>query len=358
MIVPLVIVLAVAGAILVRLRHFEEPRTRRAAVVSLYLLGVAAAALAVLVTVPTRATTPIAVTVAIVGLALGALVAWTAADLPRSPAESWARAHGVAVTQANEAFVLRYVTEGHRLRLICGFGGAFALASLSRGLGVTVPMSGWVWLMGGYLVGVVWSEAWLTRLPGGTRRAASLTPRRVSDYLSPRLWVAQMVVALASILCGVLALVIDAPVGVDSMTGQFSQMSVARLRSFTAGIGVGAAALTLGIVWLQRRIVVKPQPEGEPDLIAADDAVRASAVHLLSGTTIGIVLVGIGTQVLALGSLGFLSESVAGLINLAAVADALIVWRYYGHRAWIVPGHRRTGHTAEPIEPVGMGAAR
>jgi hypothetical protein len=291
--------------------------------------------------------------VLLVALALVVITLWVVSGMPHRPSERWAEAHGVAVVDANRDFIQRYVSEGHRLRLVCGIGGAIAIAALGRGLGISVPVSGWVWLMGGYLGGVVWSEAWLTRLPAGTTRTASLAPRRVRDYLAGRLRVAQIAVPLAALVVGAVALVFHGEMPADPVYPKLALVPGTTLRWTAARIGIGAVALSLGVAWLQRHIVTKPQPTDDPALTAADDAVRASSVHLLSGTATGIVLVAIGSQLAVLSQLGLVNSGTAGLGNLVCWLASLVAWRYYGHRAWVVRRDEWPPSPARGLERVG-----
>lgn len=254
-----------------------------------------------------------------------------------SAADGWAAAHGLAINPGNSDFIVAYVFEGHRLRLICGIGGFFAAAALSAGTGLDLKASGWVWLLTGYLVGVVWSEAWLTRLPAGTQRMASLTPRRVSDYLATGMQRAQVVVGAASVALAGLALAQGSDVRLSSSFGSdFGDASARSMQHTAVGMAVAAVVLLAGVGLLQRHIVGKPQPMADPDLLAADDAVRASAVHLLSGTSIAIVLLLIGTQFRLLASIGAVVDGVAFFGAALSFLGALVAWRYYGHRAWVV----------------------
>jgi protein-S-isoprenylcysteine O-methyltransferase Ste14 len=259
-----------------------------------------------------------------------------------SAADGWATAHGVRATPRNSDFIVAYVFEGHRLRLVCGIGGFVVAASLSAGTGVDLNASGWVWLLAGYLVGVVWSQAWLTRLPSGTRRVASLSPRRISDYLTTAMFSAQFVVAVIALAPAGLALAqSSAPRLTPGLAAQFAGASAESLRHLTIGMAVAAFLLVVGVGLLQRHIVGKSQPMDDPDLLAADDAVRASAVHLLSGTAIAIVLLLVATQLRMLAATGAISEGLGTLGAALGFLGALVAWRFFGHRSWVV--RRRDG---------------
>jgi hypothetical protein len=83
-----------------------------------------------------------------------------------------------------------------------------------------------------------------------------------------------------------------------------------------------------------------------PDLVAADDAIRAASIHLLAGTGFAIELFlasGLLFDVAAL--TGGAVEAVSLMAALAALVGSLFAWRYYGHRAWRVQ-HRPIALTA------------
>jgi hypothetical protein len=60
-----------------------------------------------------------------------------------------------------------------------------------------------------------------------------------------------------------------------------------------AAVGVGALA-----EWAQRRILRQPQPAVDPQVIAADDTVRATSVHAIAGASTGfLVMLGSGAGI-------------------------------------------------------------
>ena len=269
-------------------------------------------------------------------------------------ADAWADAHGLTVTEGNADFVVAYVFEGHRLRLVCGFGGLIAAMSLSAGTGIDLRATGWVWLLTGYLGGVVWSEGWLTRLPADTTRMASLTPRKLVHYLARGMITAQVVVVLGALGLAGYTLVHGAHTSIDGgFDPEFGNASAQALRHGTVVLGAVAAALVVCVGLLQRSIVRKAQPMTVPDLLAADDAVRASAVHLLSGTVIAIVLLLIATQLRMLAAIGMMPDAVAGLGTLLGFVGALVSWRYFGNLAWVV--RRRGGLPRRALSFEGAG---
>jgi len=87
---------------------------------------------------------------------------------------------------------------------------------------------------------------------------------------------------------------------------------------------------------LLQAIVARPQPAINAELMAADDAIRASSIHALSGAGVGLVLVGIGAVLFAL--------------QYASTNDALGAWLGYPATlaillsllSWVRLGHPTT----------------
>ena len=105
-----------------------------------------------------------------------------------------------------------------------------------------------------------------------------------------------------------------------------------------AVVFAGAAALlAVTLVRLERWLVQRPQPFTDPDLVAADDAIRSQAVHSLAGSGIAIELVCLAGAlfVLSRSDVQFLRWTMpwAGVLGLVA---AIWTCLYYGHRAWRV----------------------
>ena len=99
-------------------------------------------------------------------------------------------------------WVETYLRTGRNLRQVCALGGIVVPIAVHAATGLDLHVSGLVWLLVGYLVGCLWSELALTRAPAGTRRAASLVTRRLSDYLPRRMRVAQVVLPAVAVGLG------------------------------------------------------------------------------------------------------------------------------------------------------------
>lgn len=240
----------------------------------------------------------------------------------------WAGAHGVSLTTRSQAMVRYYLRLGAVLRTIGGLAG-IALAALAHralGVGVANGLLWWVWVMGGYLLGALWAELFLTR-PIGTERAAALSPRQLSDYLPARLRWSLRAAGAASVVVG-LAGFLDVAARDDT---QWTPVSTGA----ALGLGLGGGVIALVVEALQRLIVRRPQPVVAVDLLQADDAMRASSVHTLAGTGLGMVLLIIGTTCTRLLAGHHLPFGL-GAAPLALWIAALIAWRYYSYRAWRV----------------------
>ena len=97
--------------------------------------------------------------------------------------QHWAHARGFELTERSLPFVGAYLRNGGALRVVCG-GGAYVLAAgTTAATGIDLGVSGWVWMVLGYLVGTLWGELTLARVPAGPTRVASLTPRSPGAYL-------------------------------------------------------------------------------------------------------------------------------------------------------------------------------
>ena len=265
-----------------------------------------------------------------------ALVGWFTWPASRAnwPVEviQWAQGHALQLTPRNRAMVVYYVRLSITLRVIGGVGGLVlgALFDDATGLDTSSGAGFWIWIVLGWLVGASWAEYRLTR-PPSTGHAASLTPREVLDYLPARLYAAPAVAAGVAVLLAAIGLVAPDP-------------AAPALHPLppTAGLvlgALGAILIALLIRLAVRAVVARRQPTGPPDVVAADDAIRASAVHnLAGGGTAAILLISsqLAFSVFAPRSgVGGLSVWLAALLALAA----FVAWRWSAYHCWRV---RRT----------------
>jgi hypothetical protein len=102
-------------------------------------------------------------------------------------------------------------------------------------------------------------------------------------------------------------------------------------------VGLLAATFAVGLERLQRWLVERPQPFTDPELLAADDAIRSQSVHSLAGSGLAVLLLMAGSVCLAMAASDVQilrwTMWVPGVFSFIA---ALYACLYYGHRAWRV----------------------
>ena len=204
--------------------------------------------------------------------------------------ERWADDHGLALTTANRPLVVGYLRNARVLRTWGAVVGAI-LPSL-----VELAWSGRVQVLGfgadgesaplgfgtilvGYLVGALSAELSLVRPVARGRRAASLVPRELEHYLPPRVIVAQRAAAGAGAL-GALTIGL-VPYAASTSDPGLTPCAIGAFALLAFGAGVEA---------IERWLVRRPQPFTHPQLVAADDAIRAHSIHALAGATLGLLL--------------------------------------------------------------------
>lgn len=246
--------------------------------------------------------------------------------------EAWARRYGFSLTVANRSLVGRYL-RGKRTMQVAGAAIGFLASPLYVGItGRPFPLGdSWVALaVGGYLVATVVAEAtFLRRSPATHVRRATLSPRTLSDYVpSATIWVIRILPLVAVALSVVYAVVPKDP-----------QRSLDPSVAFLLIASVVLVAFAIAIEATLRAIVARPQPATSEDVVAADDAVRASSIHGLSGAAVALMLLGAGWELVSVGevtSVTILSQLLPWLGVLADVA-ALGAWIGLGHpRSWRV----------------------
>jgi hypothetical protein len=250
--------------------------------------------------------------------------------------EDWARVRRLRLTADNRSLVRRHLRSARVLRAWGGVAGLLPslveLAWLGRptvwGFGVDgnyAPGSlGWIFV--GYLAGALLAELRLARPVGGPRRAAALVPRELPDYLPRKILWAQRVLGVAAVL----GLVVVALVPYGERAPQPDR--VATLAAATL-----AALLTVALERLERRLIGRSQPFTSGSLLAADDAIRAQAVHSVAGAGLalllllvsGVALVLTQSDVDALRLTMWLPAALAFGLALRACGDV-------GHRPWSV----------------------
>jgi hypothetical protein len=249
----------------------------------------------------------------------------------------WAEAHDLALTLANRPMVSWYLRTAGILRTWGAVGGVVLPALCALAWSGHLEILGYdtegganpgdvSWIFLGYLVGVLYAEVSLVRPVDPARRAASLVPRDLEDYLPRRLLQAQRALG-AAIVVGVLV-----ALGLPYAAPFMAPGPVA-----TAVFVVWVTAFVLGLERLQRWLVRRPQPFTDPSLVAADDAIRSQSVHSVAGAGLGILLLMVaGVCVLLASADVAVLRWTLWIPALAATLLALVTCRYYGHRPWRV----------------------
>ena len=212
----------------------------------------------------------------VLALVVAIIVLWffvqmSRAPLSRSTLETFAGRQRLTITPANGPRVVRCLAVARSWRrlglstgVVCGLLWAARDARVT--LNFTAGFLGW-------FVGAAmaeWRIAGLGREDG--RRVASLDRRTVSSYLTVE----------ARALAGLALLVLAASfVTVVVMTGATDDARTGALAWLAAAaVGLLLVGLTL------RRVSTRRQQPAAPDLLAADDALRARAAAVLAGSLI------------------------------------------------------------------------
>lgn len=254
---------------------------------------------------------------------------------------TWARARGVRLTARTRPLVRAYVSLSITCRGIGAVGGIYLGYAFDRAFGVDTSSGAqwWTWVIGGWTAGALWAQHQVT----ATRTApsaASLTPRRLADYLPRALhWAPAAAAAVVAATTAVAWMAADRRSG-PSEPPPPSWGSLAT-RVLFAALLAGAVALA------EQRIVGRRQAALEPDLLAADDAIRNSAIHQVAGAGTAMIF--------TLGIANLTAEPFSGgplplaLVPVGFMALAFFSWQYVAYRAWRV---RRSDATASPADAV------
>lgn len=264
-----------------------------------------------------------------------AAVALRSAQLRSTDAEvvgRWAVDHGLVVTDRSAPLVLAYVRRQVRARVAgasAGAVGALVVGLLHPAVGGNPVAGSWLlWLLLGWLIGAVAAELAMAR--GGTGSAtASLAPRSVDAYLPRWLHRLPAAVAVATAAAAVTTTLVPDP---SSAAPGDERLPVATLLTIAAvALGFGAV-VTAGM----HAVVARRQAAADADVLAADDAMRSSAVHHLAGAGSGALL--LLAAELASRALGphHPPGGLAIVVPLGLWATGILAWRFVPHRRWRV----------------------
>jgi hypothetical protein len=212
------------------------------------------------------------VVVALLAVAIVVTAVW--GPMPRRRVRTFARLHRLPITAGNGEAVIRYLALTRRWR-VAGMVAATAVVTaydVSRG---TIGLN-FLTLFVGWFVGAIVAEARLVRRPTGVVRSASLAPRTSDRYVGRFIWALPDAALLISVAAMVATAIVAGP---------------RALVGWAPLVGLGGAALAVGVVHVTRRAVIaRAQPALPPDQRAADDAIRSRSIHVLcaSGATVAL----------------------------------------------------------------------
>jgi hypothetical protein len=208
--------------------------------------------------------------VVIVPLGLVVLIGRPFRDVTRKRLERFARRQQLVITARNGQRVISYLATTRRWRA----GGILvALAVVGEydyqtsrhfDFNAVAGFAGW-------FIGAIVAE-WRvsTGRRDGVRRAASLVPRRLTDYVER--WLPPAVVAALLLTAGLEVVLFVTHPGSRATEGVLLAVTVV----------VGAA-----VIEVSRKVLSRPQSLGVED-VATDDAMRSRSLHVLLGSAIAL----------------------------------------------------------------------
>ncbi|MEU8261489.1 hypothetical protein AB0C02_12825 [Micromonospora sp. NPDC048999] len=208
------------------------------------------------------------------GLPLVVAAAHAYGPISRARLETFAQKQRLDITAGNGDRVIAYLAITRRWR--CAGAGLGCAIGFAWGLPEGRFQINFLALFAGWFVGALVAELTLARVRRGTRRAASLVVRTSATYLVP----------LTRGMLPLAAIVLTAAMIVVLMRRDPQSVPAAAM----AWIAFGAGVISL-VTLVRRQVVTRARPGAEPDVLAADDAIRTRSLHVL--TSGGFVLAGI-----------------------------------------------------------------
>lgn len=247
---------------------------------------------------------------------------------------TWAESYRLRLTHGNVALVRGYVRLAITVRVVGGVAGAYLGYLTDRAFGVDSSAGAgfWTWVVGGWLIGALWAQRQVAAPTAGTG-VASLTPRRLSDYLPGGLRWAPLAATLF-IVASTIAI---------RVTFEPDVVGLSTPSTATLVIGLTTCALVTGLVRLtEAHIIGQRQAPSAADVLAADEAIRTSTVHQVAGAGTAMICT-MGISLWFAMSDHAASMSATAPIPILLTVGAFVSWRYFTYRSWQV---RRSVGTA------------
>ena len=205
------------------------------------------------------------------------------------PVRAWAAAQGLRLSEENEPVVVASLTRTARWRL-AGAAGGLVVGVAGIGLfGGNVDFGVLVAVVVGYMSGVLVGALTAPSGPQGLSRRASLSPRRLVDYVPPSTLRWLYVASAGTVAAAVTFLVAPRE---NSWVGPVDTVVVAMV-----AVGVAIAARVVAEVLVRRR-----QPVASALLVATDDALRSAGVRAVLASATAVALIALSAELFALAS--------------------------------------------------------
>lgn len=253
-----------------------------------------------------------------------------------TPAMTWATANGIHLTETTGPPIELYLRNSAALRRVGAVGGIVIPPAVTAGTGLDLPVPGFIWILVGYLAGVVVAEVTLARVPADGRRSASLEVRRARDYLPRPLLVAQVLLPVVAVGLSVLVATVH--------TGAIDPMGVTAAMAGAGAVVAGplAFAIVVSASLGERYLVRRPQPMVASDLVSLDDAMRSASVRRVAATTVAINALLLTTQFSAIAydlEPGSTWEAPLWAGAVVVTLFAYLSWQWWVNRGWRVRRH-------------------
>ena len=226
---------------------------------------------------------------------------------------AWAATQGLLLGGGNEAVVVSYLRHSRRWRL----AGALVGMVVGAALGTVSDSSLFplAVLLTGYLAGVLAGELATPHEVGGSRRRASLSPRRLEVYVPPvgLEWMGWAAAATVAAAVAFLALPRN-----ESFVEPAEAVAAA----------VVAVAFAFGTRALAQRLLQRSQPLESPAALAADDAIRSSGVRAVvaAGTAMALIALSFECSALASTDVQVLRWTM-GFVSVVTLGFSYGAWR-------------------------------
>jgi len=245
-------------------------------------------------------------------LVIGFAVSSVRGPVPRARVERFARRQRLTINVGNGEQVIRYLATIRRWRA-AGLAAGILVSLATPPPGAILHVN-FVMLFVGWFVGALVAEVRVAHLAHGPRRAASLQPRRPSSYLPRSAW------ALVPVTAG-LAMAVGLATGIAGALDRAAP-------DWTAVLWlVVSLALAITVRAIELAVLRRPQPLAEPDVLAADDAIRSRSLHVLAGGGAALILFCVFAQLGAVHPFAlYLVDTVEAIRTVGVFAAAVIGW--------------------------------